>query len=121
MNKPSEKAKVRRQIRSRQKRRKRSAQDRLLTWESRPATSTDDGTGLFGGYDVLVRERKTGRPIIGIMVVTESKRELRRTMRTILGRFARNWLARSPVERTTHMRRAALVARQCGWSLEPSA
>ena len=91
----------------------------LFMWEFRPATSAVDGTGFFevvGGYEVLVRHRKTGFPVIGAFLIAESKAALSRQVEAMLARFEPRWLAQSPTVREANLAIAAETARAEGWS-----
>lgn len=89
-----------------------------LTWEWRLATSRDDGTGFFtvvGGYDVIVRERMTGRPVTGATIIAGSESELQTRVAAMLTRFESQWLAQTANERERNMKIAAMTASRNGW------
>ena len=87
-------------------------------WFSRPATSGLDGLGfatVVGGYDVLVRERRTGRPVTGAMVIAATPDELRQEVESMLSRFAVEWSKQQPDERRRNLAIAAETACTMGW------
>ena len=91
----------------------------IFSWQSRPATSADDGTGFFavvGGYDVIVRDA-VGAPVTGGMFVAGSKDELATTVTAMLERFEVRWLALTEDERREAYRIAAQTATDLGWTL----
>lgn len=92
--------------------------NQLFTCKSRPATSGSAGDGFFtvvGGYEILVVEQKTGRPVTGWMVVAANERDLNDQLEAMLDRFAPRWLAQSPAEKARNMKIAKETALSDGW------
>ena len=90
----------------------------LFVWKSRPATSSEAGDGFFtmvGGYEVLVMERCTGRPVTGGTVVAGSAKELTRIVERMLKQFERQWRAQTVKDRRRNMAMALRTAIDAGW------
>ena len=86
----------------------------LFWWESRPAK-----TGiwnLIGGYDVIVRERGTGRPVTLARVSAESERALTTKVDAMLGKFTSLWTKKTARGKEQSLAIAAEMARRSGWS-----
>lgn len=87
-------------------------------WESREATTREDGTGCFalvGGYEVCVRDT-AGRPVTGGTVIAESPDDLAAKVTAMLDSFSRRWNTSTEDDKQRAYRVAAITARRLGWA-----
>ena len=70
---------------------------------------------LVGGFNVVVYECDSGRPVTGAQLIASDFEDLRRQVLPMLARFEQSWLAQTPKQREANMRIAAKTKEELGW------